>query len=96
MDSLNIIEKLRDMKPVLKEQFGIEDFAVFGSIARGENSSNSDVDIVVLKSSKKNLIVRLKTIEFLEKKLNKKVDLGYYDGLKSIIKRKIEKDLIRV
>ena len=44
-----IIEKLRELKPVLKDKFGIEEFAVFGSVARGEDTNNSDIDIAIFK-----------------------------------------------
>jgi len=30
-----IINKLKELKPILKERYGIEEFAVFGSVAKG-------------------------------------------------------------
>ncbi len=44
-----IIDKLKELKPILNEKYGIEEFAVFGSIAKGTDNETSDVDIAVLK-----------------------------------------------
>ncbi|SNR60519.1 nucleotidyltransferase family protein [Desulfurobacterium atlanticum] len=48
-----ILMKLKGLKKKLREVYGIEEIAVFGSVARGECTENSDVDIVILKMKKK-------------------------------------------
>jgi predicted nucleotidyltransferase len=42
-----VLAKLRAAKPILAERFGIERLALFGSTARGDATSDSDIDIVV-------------------------------------------------
>jgi len=91
-----IIEKLRELKPILKERYGIEEFAVFGSMARGDYKEDSDVDIAIIKAKKKDFFNRIDAIFFLEKNLNRKVDMGYYDSIRNVIKKRIDKDLIYV
>ncbi|BAI81469.1 nucleotidyltransferase domain-containing protein [Deferribacter thermophilus] len=91
-----LIEKLKKLKPVLKEKFGIEEFAVFGSQVRDDFHKNSDIDIVLIKVAKKDYFNRLKAKYFLEKVLNVKVDLGYYDSMREIIKEEISKDIFYV
>jgi predicted nucleotidyltransferase len=91
-----IIKKLKELKPILKEKFGIEEFAVFGSMAREDYKEDSDVDIAIIKAKKKDYFQMIETKYFLEKILNKKVDMGYYDSIRPIIKKRIEKDLIYV
>jgi len=91
-----IIEKLRKLKPVLKEKFGIEEIGVFGSVARGEDTEKSDIDIVVLKAKKKNYFDLIDIKYILKEYLNKEVDIGYYDSIRPIIRRHIDKDLINV
>ncbi len=91
-----IIEKLKELKPVLKEKYGIEEFAVFGSMARGDYKENSDVDIAIIKARKKDFFNRVDAIYFLEDKLNRKVDMGYYDSIRPVIKKRIDKDLVYV
>jgi len=88
--------KLTGMKLALKEQFGINSIAVFGSFARSEENEKSDIDIVVLNMDKKNAFTLIKAQSFLEENLGKKVDLGLYDAIRPFIKKRIEKELIYV
>ena len=91
-----IIDKLRELKPILKERYGIEEFAVFGSVAKGTDNENSDIDIAILKIKKKDFFLRLDAIEFLKEYFKKDVDMGYFDSMKTFIKNRIKKDFIYV
>ncbi len=91
-----LLKKLSDTKDVLNEQFGISKFALFGSYARGEATENSDVDIVILEMHKKDLSQRLGAKAYLEKVLHKKIDIGYFDSMKTFIKNRIQKNFIYV
>jgi uncharacterized protein len=42
-----ILSILRQMKPTLHERYGVERIGVFGSVARGEDGTESDVDLLV-------------------------------------------------
>jgi predicted nucleotidyltransferase len=45
----NIDTAIEELKKSLKERFGVEtELFLFGSVARGESSESSDVDILVL------------------------------------------------
>ena len=88
--------KLKELKPILKEKYAIDEFAIFGSVAKGTDTEQSDIDIAILKSSKKNLLLRMKAIDFLKEKLHRDVDMGYYDSMKTFIKNRIQKDFIYV
>ena len=91
-----VLSKLATLKPDLNEKYGIEKFALFGSYARNEAEENSDVDIVILKMKKKDLAKRLAAKEFLQTKLNKNIDIGYLESMKTFIKNRIKKELIYV
>jgi predicted nucleotidyltransferase len=93
---MDILAKLQKVKDELKQEFGIEEFALFGSYARGEEKEDSDIDIAILKMEKKSFFKRLKAKEFLEKYLSKKVDIGYFDSIRPIIKKRIKQDMIYV
>ena len=92
----SIIDKLRELKPILKEKYGIEEFAIFGSVAKGVDKQNSDIDIAILKMRNKSFFIRMEAISFLEKSLNKTIDMGYFDSMKTFIKNRIKKDFIYV
>ena len=91
-----IIEKLRELNPILKERYGIEEFAVFGSVAKGCDREDSDIDIAILKDNKKSFFMLLKAKSFLEKHLNKHIDIGDFESMKTFIKNRIKKDFIYV
>ena len=91
-----LISTLVSVKKDLHQRFGIEKIALFGSYARDEATDDSDVDIVILEIKEKNFLNRLNAIDFLENKLDKKVDMGYFDSMKTFIKNRIKKDFIYV
>ena len=91
-----LLSQLRLLQKDLSDKFGIQKIAIFGSYARDEAQDESDVDIAILKISEQNLSKRLDAIKFLENKLHKKIDMGYYDSMKTFIKNRIKKDFIYV
>ncbi|XCH48411.1 nucleotidyltransferase family protein [Thermodesulfovibrio sp. 3462-1] len=48
MKSLEEIkEKLKELKPYLKERYKVKEIGIFGSYVRGEQREKSDLDILV-------------------------------------------------
>lgn len=47
MNKQFILQKLRAIKPVLNQKYGVSELALFGSYSRDEQTSESDVDIMV-------------------------------------------------
>jgi len=91
-----IIDRLKALKPGLQELFGITELAIFGSYARGEDKSTSDIDIVILKMERKNGLVISRAKRYLSERLGKEVDIGLYDSLRPFVRRRVEKELIHV
>lgn len=91
-----IINKLKNLKPILNQKYGIEEFAVFGSVAKGTDTKDSDVDIAILKMQIKSGFDIFRAKEFLKDKLEKDVDLGTFNSMKTFIKNRIKKDFIYV
>ena len=73
-----IKKKITENKAYLREIYGVEEIGLFGSYTRGEQTPESDVDVVVT-LNQKNVSVGLFEFcnleRFLENLLNKKVDL---------------------
>lgn len=92
----SIIDKLKELKPILQEKYGIEEFAVFGSVAKGTDTKDSDVDIAILKLNLKDAFALFDAKEFLSKSLQKPVDIGTFRSMKTFIKNRIQKDFIYV
>ena len=96
MDKQSIIESIKAGKPYLQKQFGVEEIALFGSYARGEEKPDSDVDILV-KLKIKTLHNYIAFIDYLQEKLKSKVDVvTKHDHLSERFMKLIGKDIIYV
>ncbi len=96
MNKENIIESIKAEKAYLNEHFGVEEIGLFGSYARGEEKSDSDVDILV-KTKIKTLGNYFSLLDYLEAKFHKKIDLvTKHNGLSERFVRMINKDIIYV
>jgi len=90
------IELLRKEKQLLTDKFGIEELAVFGSVARGNDTSDSDIDILVSVNDK-TLQNYIALVEYLQSILHRKVDLvTKHKFLSSRFSKSINKDIIYV
>ncbi len=86
---------LRQLKPLLKERFGIIRIGVFGSVARNEAKEDSDVDIIVEMPPDLYAMVHVK--DQLEEALHAPVDLvRYRSRMNSLLKERIEKEAVYV
>lgn len=92
-----IVAYLRDKKPFFHERFGVTRIGVFGSFARGGQTVESDIDLVVeFEKSKKNIHSFFQLRRLLEKELSRKVDLGFEHSLKPIVRERIKGKVIYV
>ena len=96
MNQQDILNVLRQIKHDLSEKFGIKKIALFGSYAREDFTNNSDVDLAILDIDKKDYFLRMEAKHFLENILHKKVDIGYFDSIRPLIKKQIENEMIHV
>ena len=91
-----ILNFLKYNRTLLKEEFGVTKIGLFGSYARDEATSSSDIDIAVEIDSKNSFRSFFALLHFLEDELNKKIDLGIENSIKPLAKKTILKDIIYV
>ncbi len=90
-----VIFFLKQNTELLNKDFGVTRIGIFGSFARGDQTTKSDIDIVVeMEHSRKNIHSFLKLKRFLEKEMERKIDLGFEHCLKPAIKEKVIKQII--
>ena len=77
------------------KSFGVKEIGVFGSVARGEETEKSDVDVLV-ELSKETFNAYMSLLFFLEDLFGTKVDLVMKDAIKPIIKDRILAETIYV
>lgn len=83
-----IDEIKRKILPILK-RYNVKRAGIFGSIARGEEYQESDIDILVEIEGRMSLLDFAGLKLELEEALGKRVDLGEYSTIKPIIKKQI-------
>jgi uncharacterized protein len=91
----DVIKKLRHLKPQLEQRYGVTRIGIFGSVARNEAHSESDVDIVV--DMAPDLLKRVSLKAELELFFGKKVDVvRYWHGMNHYLKARIDQEAIYV
>ena len=87
-----IIVILSEFKARYADKYGIERLGLFGSVARGEQTEGSDVEL-----KEPDYFVRMEIKEKLEELFHVKVDLVPLTGImRSLFRRKIEQDAIYI
>ena len=96
MNKEKIIYLLREFKKMNTDKYGILSLGIFGSYARGEAKSDSDLDIVVeISNVDLFLLVHLK--DELEKLFNTKIDIvRYRKRMNKYLKKHIDEEAIYV
>lgn len=89
-------QKLKDFKQTFGQRFGIINIGIFGSVARQENTEDSDIDIVV-EVEKPSLSLMYELKEALKALFGCNVDLvRFRNSLRPLLKDNILNDTIYV
>jgi predicted nucleotidyltransferase len=91
-----VLQILKQKNAELSTKFGVNSLLLFGSVARNEATSASDVDLLVEFNRPVGYFGLFALQDYLEKLLGCSVDLGTPDSLKPYIKERIMGELIRV
>lgn len=89
-------DKLAQLKSELAEEYAVSSLALFGSYLRGEESEESDLDVLVTFVEEPGLIKFLELENRLSDVLGVKVDLVMRDALKPRIGERILEDAVPV
>ncbi len=95
--SVLTIKQIKErIKPVM-EKHGVKDVYLFGSYARGEANSNSDVDIYCDSGDIDTLFKEVAFNDELEEALGKKVDVVTIGSrMSDYFRRQLEEDMIKI
>jgi len=91
------IEKIKKkIVPLLKKNKVVR-AGIFGSYARGEETKDSDIDILVeINDKKMSLLGYVKFKHLLENALGKEIDLVEYSTLHRLLRKRVLKEEIRI
>lgn len=86
----NILDILRQYRHEMGEHYGIQTLGVFGSVAKGEETATSDVDVVI-QIAHPNLLTLSRIRLELEERMHYPVDLvRYRERMNPFLKKQIE------
>ncbi len=91
-----VLKKLKNFYILSADRYSLKRIGLFGSVARGEDSLDSDIDIVV-EFKKPNLITQAELMLELQKLLGKRVDVvAIWKQMNPRLKNRIDKEAIYV
>jgi uncharacterized protein len=96
MTKAEIIAKLRVLKPELSATDNVDRLAVFGSVARGEGRSDSDIDILVTFRHPPGYFGFVTLQDRLSQHLGAPVDLFTDAGLHPALRERVLREAIDV
>ena len=95
MSADEIIERIQSHRAQL-DAFRVKSLGIFGSVVRGEERADSDVDVLVAFDGPATFDQYMDLKLFLEDLLGRRVDLVTERGLREAIRPVVERELRRV
>ena len=86
------MEIQKKILPILKE-YGVKRAAIFGSVSRGDNKSESDIDIMISLGKPIGMFAYMSLIRKMENRLGRKVDLVTENSINKFVRPYIQPDL---
>jgi hypothetical protein len=87
---------LKNLEDEIRKEYKSEIIGIFGSYARGEQRKSSDVDILVRFFERATLFDLVGLANFLEEKLNMKVDIVSEKAIRPELREQILKQVVMV
>ena len=93
----DVLKKLEENLPEIRERFGIEEIGIFGSVARGEDTIESDVDVLyTFQEGRGNLREYAGFTEYLERLFGREIDFVSKKWLSARLRPYVEPDMILI
>jgi predicted nucleotidyltransferase len=92
----DILSSLKKLKGEVAKEYSVKTIGVFGSVARDEQTGQSDIDLLVEFSKPVGFVTFMRLEHFLSEKLGKPVDLVTSDSLKPVIRQDVLAEVIYV
>lgn len=89
------IDELKNIIGDIVKQYGVKKVALFGSYSTGEETPDSDVDLLIDKGEIKGLFMFNSFVTSVQERLNKDVDVITYNSLnRSLIKDSVKNEVV--
>lgn len=92
----DVLALLKNIKRDVARDYSVKTIGVFGSVARSEQTEQSDIDLLVEFDKPVGFVTFMRLEHFLSEKLGGQVDLVTADSLKPVIREGILAEVIYV
>jgi hypothetical protein len=92
----DILSSLKKLKGEVEKEYSVKTIGVFGSVARNEQTGESDIDLLVEFSKPVGFVTFMRLENFLSERLGNPVDLVTSDSLKPVIRQDVLAEVIYV
>ncbi|MEJ5198159.1 MAG: nucleotidyltransferase family protein [Anaerolineae bacterium] len=89
----SVLNTLRVLRPEIAARFKVRELALFGSFARDEQNPASDIDLLVEFREDADLFDLVALGQFLEERLQRKVDLGTRASLHARLREQVLQEM---
>lgn len=89
MSLQSLIQEKREDILTIAQKHGAYNIKIFGSVARGEDREDSDIDLLVEMESDRSLLDRIGLMQDLEDLLGRKVEVANLRGLRDCFRSRI-------
>ena len=96
IDKESVLNTISSVMKDLQKNYKVKSIALFGSYVRGENQTDSDIDLLVEFEDHADLFDLTGLADFLENKLNHSVDIVSKNGLRKELRDSVSKEAIPV
>ena len=96
MPAENILTTIKSLKDQAGQKYKAEIKGIFGSYVRGDQTSRSDIDVLVEFHHGADLFDFVGLLQFLEERLNCKVDVVPLSSLREELKDSILKEVVYI
>ena len=91
----DVLAKLKESLPEIRERFFVDIIGIFGSVSRGEDTAESDVDVLyTFSEGKGSYDTLLDLADYLENLFQRKVDVVSLTYLSPHVKPSVEPEMI--
>jgi uncharacterized protein len=92
----DILASLKKLKREVAKEYSVKTIGLFGSVARNEQTGQSDIDLLVEFSKPVGFVTFMRLENFLSERLGRQVDLVTSDSLKPVIRQDVLSEVIYV
>jgi predicted nucleotidyltransferase len=92
----DILSSLKNLKGEVAREYFVKTIGVFGSVARSEETEQSDLDLLVEFSKPVGFVTFMRLENFLSERLGERVDLVTADSLKPMIRQDVLDEVVYV